>query len=124
LRDVVFDVAEVVSDEFVEAHRFAVFQAACDGVNIFGDAFDGSREEFIVDAPVVEDLFPIEAGVAVELHRTKLVIAGHVESPLNGGVEEANVVVKAGVDQMAEQFDAAPTTFAKWLLGAIGVHGR
>lgn len=119
-----FDVAEVVPDEFVEAHRFAVFQAAFDGVSIFGDTFDGSREESGVDAPVVEDFFPMQAGVAVELHGTDLVVAGHLESALMSGGEEADMVIQAGVDHMAEQFDTAPATFAKRLLGVFGIHGR
>ena len=118
----VFEVAEVIADEFIEAHGFSGFEAAFDGVGVFGDAFDGAGEEFVVDGPVVEDLFPLESGVVVELDGGELVIAGDEEGAAADGGEEAHVVEEAGVDHVAEEFDAAPATLAKGELSTGGIH--
>lgn len=73
------DVADIVADEFVEAHGCAIFEAAFDGVCFLGDVFDEAGEQFVMDAPVVEHFFPVETGVAVELDGTGLVVAGDIE---------------------------------------------
>ncbi len=75
----VFEVTDIVADEFVEAHGCAIFEAAFDGVGFLGDVFDEAGEEFVVDAPVVEDFFPVEFGITVELHGTGLVVTGDIE---------------------------------------------